>query len=115
MTLALLTSALLSFGAHLGTTPGTDAPKATKQTLTLRTTQRGQLLLDGRPCRDTTLVLTDAHVGTRAAAHSSTVALPDGRIFYKGDVDIVVQSKETGTLTFALVDGEAILAAGAEE
>ena len=114
MPLAFVTTALLAFS--LGTAPAsTGGPSETTQTLTLRTSEGGHLLLDGRPCGDTTLVLTNAHVAARAGAASFSVALPDGRVFYKGDVDIVVRSERTGTVTLALSDGEAVLATVPEE
>ena len=112
---AILTTALLSLAPGNGDTPRTEAPKANTQTLTLRSGQGGQLLLDGQPTRDTTFVLTDAHVATRTGAGAFSVALPDGRVFYKGDVELVIQSKETGTVKIALVGGEAVLASSAEE
>ena len=112
MTATLFTSVLLGFATALsigdGVTP-TTTPATTTQTLTLRADE-GHLLLDGAPCGDTTLVLHNAHVATRAEADAYSVALPDGRVFYKGDIDIVVQSKETGTVTFELTNGEATLA-----
>ena len=111
MTATLFTSVLLGFATALsigdGVTP-TTTPATTTQTLTLRADE-GQLLLDGAPCGDTTLVLHNAHVATRAEADAYSVALPDGRVFYKGDFTLRAQSRIGGTVEVEVCHGEAVV------
>jgi len=93
------------------------SPADGNQTLTLRASPGNTILVGGLAVTDTTLVLRNAHVASTAELGSDayTVVLPDGRIYYKGDLAITVQSRESGTTTYKLEGGEATLATANKE
>lgn len=95
-----------------GDSPAEAAPVAT-HTLTLQRGTDGCLFVDGvDQSAAGSLDLRDCNVAVRGSEGGafSTVTLPDGRVFYKGDFVLRAQSLDSGTVEVEVCHGEAVVA-----
>ena len=114
-----LFSALLavSLAAPLGRsttapTPTASAPAVPTHTLTMQRAPDGCLFVDGiSQTGVVTIDLEDCNVGARGreGGKFSTVTLPDGRVYYKGDFVLRVQSLADGLREVEVCHGEAVV------
>lgn len=97
-----------------GTAPaeGAEPVEEPTHTLTMHRAADGCLYVDGiTQSGVVTLDLEDCNVGARGTdgGSFSTVTLPDGRVFYKGDFTLRAQSRDIGTVEVEVCHGEAVV------
>lgn len=112
LALALVAPATGAPAGAVGGAPAEAAPVAT-HTLTLRRAADGCLFVDGvDQSTAVSLDLEDCNVAARGSEGGafSTVTLPDGRVYYKGDFVLRAQSLASGTVEVEVCHGEAVVA-----
>ena len=110
--LALALAAPVDPGTTPAPTDGGEAEEAATHTLTMQRAADGCLYVDGITQNGVvTLDLEDCNVGARGTdgGSFSTVTLPDGRVFYKGDFTLRAQSRIGGTVEVEVCHGEAVV------
>ena len=102
---------LVAAPGNTGELPLPESSKNPTHQLTVNRMNADCLFINGEAVTsDYKLGLKNPNVGTKkTSGNFQTVTLADGRTFYKGDFELAVQSKESGTIQVQICDGELVL------